>query len=244
MAARSSFGALSKKFRLIKDVSDGMFADLLVRIVKKFVNSSDSAELYVTDYTENRDLFYRPHPSEDPKRELLGRDGDAYAYITSTSREWEGPYGYFALNVKLWQPHAAAADREFQEGDIAFLTNVKIKYSPSSKLEGSIHSDWKYPDKVCIIKPDGRAMSAISDLNQRQQEYENQIAKKERKAQSIDRKQAKAKKNPATITKDAEISRSESPSSVQSTPQEEPSAVTRVNPHGRPQVFFSKVTAS
>ena len=163
----STFGI---KYRAIRDLEHLKFADICAQVVKSFPTPYGYSELYVTDYTENQELFYRAPPENDMER---GRDGDTYDYAATSNREWPGPYGFLVLRIDLKDPHAYYANREVKEGDIVLLKNVRIKFSTINKLEGSMWPDSKTPDKILISKINGtfRDVPEVHELEERKAKY-------------------------------------------------------------------------
>ncbi|TKA63346.1 hypothetical protein B0A55_10953, partial [Friedmanniomyces simplex] len=81
-ARHSTFG---KKFQLVCETRHLKFADLCVQVVKKYSSQFGTCDLYVTDYTENRDTWYYAPPEEQDGKE---RDGDDYGYSKQPKRAW------------------------------------------------------------------------------------------------------------------------------------------------------------
>jgi len=88
----------------------------------------DIVELYISDYTENANLH----------EHVVGESG------------WAGPVGRRTLRVDLFPPHGPFTQLNVGVGTFVYLTNVRVKFSPTGELEGSIFKDNKYPDKVCV----------------------------------------------------------------------------------------------
>ncbi|KAJ4290504.1 hypothetical protein N0V90_010721 [Kalmusia sp. IMI 367209] len=125
-----------RKQTLISDMTFSVFYDLVGEVVKTFWATNDTIDLYVTDYTTNKDLFLY----EDPKEQ------DNFGW---NKKPWDGPFGQMTMAIRLYEPHAGAA-RNIKEGDFVFLQNVRTKLSQVNKLEGAIHQDPKYPEKICV----------------------------------------------------------------------------------------------
>ena len=164
--ARSS--TIGSKFRLIEEVRHFDFADLCAQVVKKYPTHFGTCELYVTDYTENKDVYlYRP-PEDVTERE---RDGDTYGYTGPPKKDWPGPWGQLVLKINVKDPHAHYANREVNEGDFVLLRNVKMKImAEGSKLEGDMWPDHLNPEKVQIVKmrrPDPPEVKAVLDRKER-----------------------------------------------------------------------------
>ena len=117
---QSSFG---HKFKLVKDLRHYDFANICGQVVKKF-EGGRGVELYITDYTENKEFFFYAPPEMDADKD---RDGDDYGYTTGTKKEWPGPYGFLVLKVNTRDPHSTYARDFVKEGDIILLKNVKMK---------------------------------------------------------------------------------------------------------------------
>jgi protection-of-telomeres protein 1 len=161
-------GAYSAKFKLVKDLQHRVFSDVCVEVVKKFTTLNGNCELYVTDYTANKEMFYYAAPGE--KNDLV-RDGDQFGYNGPPKREWPGPYGFLVLKVNLSEPHASFANNEVIEGEMIALENVKIKLMPNnSRLEGDMWPDQNNPSKVQIRKLH-RSRKEVVDLLLRKDEY-------------------------------------------------------------------------
>lgn len=143
------------KFSLIKDLSIGSYHDLVGQVLKIYPDNG-RVELYITDYTSNSLLFYYERNIDDA--DLSGREGDEFNYASrnSVKRKWAGPFGKMTLTVTLWPPHSYFGQHDVKENDFVHLRNVHIKFSKDSKMEGVLHSDRRYPDRidVTILKHD------------------------------------------------------------------------------------------
>lgn len=146
--------------RLLKDISVGEYCDLAVEVVKKWDEMS-TVDLHVTDYTTNTGLFLY----EDP-------DVDEVSGFSTT--KWQGPYGQVTLHVRLWEPHASWA-RNLHPGDMVYLRNVHIKMTSLTHLEGALHEDQKYPEKLQISKLTDRGL--ITEHERRKKAYYQQREK-------------------------------------------------------------------
>ncbi|KAK5119075.1 hypothetical protein LTR62_000286 [Meristemomyces frigidus] len=162
----SGFG---RKYCLIKDTRHLTFSDLCVQVVKKFPAAFDRCELYVTDYTENQDMFYYRAPEEETAEV---QDGDTFGYNNARRKAWPGPYGWFVLKVNVLEPHANFANDRVNEGDLVLLRNVKIKaMAEGSKLEGDMWKDDLAPDKVKIHILRRHDIPEIKELMARKEKY-------------------------------------------------------------------------
>ena len=128
------------KFALVKDLEISRFYDLVGQVCKKFRSGySECVELYITDYTGNELLWLNHDESIEPG-------------YSSGNQKWPGPFGKLAMTVSLFPPHSEFAMENLEVDDYVFLRNVHIKYSRDSKMEGVLHTDNKYLDKVDITK--------------------------------------------------------------------------------------------
>ena len=137
------------KYSLIKDLNIETYYDLVGQVVKVYP-SNGWVELYISDYTENRLLFNHEWGQDDI--DGSGREGDDYNYVPrkSTDKKWPGPPGYRTLTVTLFPPHSYFGQQNLKENDFVHLRNVHIKWSKDSKMEGVLHSDRRFPDRIDI----------------------------------------------------------------------------------------------
>ncbi|KAL2373083.1 telomere-binding alpha subunit central domain-containing protein [Blastomyces gilchristii SLH14081] len=155
------------KFSLIKDASCGIFVDLVVQVVKTYPEDYQRFLLYVTDYTQNKQLFNYSSEESGP------RDGDEYGYTSRPRRDWPGPYGQMTLQVTLWEPHSYYARQNIKENDFVVLQNVNIKIGRmSGVMEGSLHTDRHFPEKIQVIPiNDNDSDEDLKKLVKRKLEY-------------------------------------------------------------------------
>lgn len=202
-----------QKFKTIKDLAHNMYSDLCVQVVKKFPtpNGQFGCELYVTDYTENDQMFYYRAPEEPTD---TWRDGDSFGYNQPSRKEWPGPYGFLVLKIELAHPHASFAINRVAEGDTIFLQNVRSKLSGgNSRLEANIWMDSINPEKVQIQKISPQQQSSRREvlallerkaqywaarernaLQQKQAESATKLSKGEKKKKKkLEKKEAEAK---------------------------------------------------
>lgn len=163
---------------LIQDLEFGKYYDILGEVVKFFSPDSMTMDLYITDYTTNKALFLY----EDPE--------DSDSLIFATQRKWPGPFGQMTLQVRLWEPHNSFARENIREGDIVLLRNIHTKLSNANKLEGALHQDQRFPDKILITKV--KYQDQMEELNRRKEAYENQ-----RESDNIARMNANQAKKPS-----------------------------------------------
>ncbi|MCJ1396848.1 hypothetical protein MMC11_000038 [Xylographa trunciseda] len=159
------------KFSLIKDVVVSTYYDIVGQVVKLYPDDIKT-ELYITDYTSNG-LLYNYEWGRDTDNNIA-RDGDDYCYAPRAGKKnWHGPFGKLTLSVTLWNPHSHWAQANVKEGDFVFLRNVHIKWSKDSKIEGVLHSDRKWPEKVDISVLDGKesADDRVKDVLRRKRDY-------------------------------------------------------------------------
>ena len=131
-----------EKFSLLQDIKADTYYDLVGQVVKLFPGNG-IVELYITDYTSNGLLYdYEWHENEEES---------GYSYKQSTyDRKWPGPWGRQTLTVTLWPPHNYFAQNSVEEQEIVHLRNVHVRWSKGGKLEGVLHTDKMYPDRLGI----------------------------------------------------------------------------------------------
>ncbi|KAI7320980.1 hypothetical protein KC315_g9260 [Hortaea werneckii] len=174
--ARSSICSFGPKFQLVEELEHMRFANICGEVVKKFSNPFGQCELYLTDYTQNKNLFYYAPPEEE--QQDGSRDGDIFAYNQPIRKAWPGPYGWQVLKVNLCEPHSRFADQRVKEGDLVLLQNVKIKlgtYSANPHLEGDMWPDSFSPDRVLIqiIRNHQLDLPEVKALEERKKKYEH-----------------------------------------------------------------------
>ena len=160
---------LGPKFQLIEELQHRRFADICAQVVKKFSNNFGSCELYVTDYTQNDQMFLYTAPEEETEHE---RDGDTFGHIGPPKREWPGPYGWLVLKINVKDPHSYYVNKEVNEGDFVLLKNVKMKImNEHAKLEGDMWPDTINPEKVQILKLGSHDVPEIKAILSRKERY-------------------------------------------------------------------------
>jgi hypothetical protein len=173
------------KRALIQDVVIGNYHNLVAEVVKSYSPGYGSLDLYVTDYTVNKDLYLYDDPA------FAREDG------FGNSSQWKGPPGQITMQVRLWDPHASYAQEHIREGDIISLTDVHIKISQANKLEGALHQDQRYYEKVKVRKV--TYAQQLEELQKRKNDYLHNYELKHGK-QYFDQKNANvAKKSSAKI---------------------------------------------
>jgi protection-of-telomeres protein 1 len=148
-----------RQFALVKDMKSGHFYDMVGKVVKTF-NDHLCVTVYVTDYTENKDLYkYDPQTID-----------------FSSERAWKGPWGRYTLQVTLWDAHAVAARYKVAEGQYLFLRNMRIKLNKDQLYEGVLNGDKKFPDRVDFAVIGNMGDSGVKAIEQREKEYNRRIA--------------------------------------------------------------------
>ena len=197
-AANIGSGTGSKprdKFSLLKDVGAGTFYDLVGHVVKAYP-TGDRLDLHITDYTSNA-LFYDHVSNVEADHAGVSRDGDEYAYINPPKpRQWNGPSGQRTMIVTMFPPHSSYAMRKVEEGDYVWLRNVHVKVGKDgiARLEGIMHEDRKFPDKVEVSVVSSKDDDRVKDILRRKRDYENQLTKDDKSKESKDDKKGNAEK--------------------------------------------------
>lgn len=138
------------KFSNIKDVQIDNFYDLVGQVVKIYP-SNGKVELYITDYTANSRLYN--YVWNCPAAQDVGsREGDEFGYApgNSAKQEWQGPFGRLTLAVTLWPKHSEFAESNVKKNQFVSLRNVRIKEHKNQNIEGVMHSDQTFRDKVNV----------------------------------------------------------------------------------------------
>ncbi|KAK5698942.1 hypothetical protein LTR97_006591 [Elasticomyces elasticus] len=165
-ARLSTFGS---KFQLVRETRHMKFADLCVQVVRKFSSQFGNCELYVTDYTENREIWYYAPPEEE---DTSARDGDDYGYSKQPKKAWPGPYGWMTLKVNVKDPHSLFANSKVDEGDFLLLRNVKMKImAEGAKLEGDMWRDDVNHAQINIKKLMSNDVPELQELLARKEKY-------------------------------------------------------------------------
>ena len=139
VAACSSFSTSKKqkKFALISEVRENLFCDLTAEVLKKYITSQGYVELYVTDYSSNKDLSSHQIQSKALRK-----------LFTSS---WTPEQQKRTLKVEVHPPHSFWTMQSVAETDVVDLFNVRIKTSRSgSELEGNLWADKLHPDQMNI----------------------------------------------------------------------------------------------
>jgi len=157
-----AFPRSKRKLVSLSEMSCDSFYDLVGEVVKTFWATPDTIDLYITDYTTNPQLFLYQDPDDETVDEFD---------FSSRNSQWPGPYGQMTMAIRLYEPHASAA-RQFQEGDVLFLQNIRVKLSNANKLEGAIHQDHKYTGRVQVHKC--TQSSQLDNFRERKEAYERE----------------------------------------------------------------------
>lgn len=208
---RQSDSSFGRKFRQVKDLRHREFADIIGEVVKKFPEQYGCA-LYVTDYTENKDMFFYAPPEMPMEDE---REGDEFGYTAQQRKGFPGPYGHLVLKVNTRDVHSGWAITNVNEGDTVLLKNVKMKImEDGAKLEGDMWRDQDNPDKVNIQKSkhinQSAEVQALSERKERYWESRKNKAPPNGQGQAEGQKLSKKEKKRQKKARKAEASASES----------------------------------
>lgn len=174
-----------RTFSLIKDMEFDCFYDIVGLVVKTFPGLGNFT-VYITDFTMNPKLYaYEWHKG--------GADYDGRG-----GRKWPGPWGQYTLQITLWDAHAAAAKLAVSDGAYLKLQNVRAKRNGDGRLEGALHGDRKFIERVDLQVLRNMDDPRIQELLQRNKEYARRFENdKMRFEQEI-------KVNPVEMKKDEE----------------------------------------
>lgn len=150
-----------RKFSLIRDLQFDRFYDIVGLVVKTFPGV-ENYTVYITDFSKNPMLYaYEWHKT----------GGDNYDYTGRGGREWPGPWGQYTLQITLWDAHAVAARQILSEGVYLKLLNVRAKRNGDGRLEGALHGDRRFTERVDLQIIKNMDDPRIRELLQRNKEY-------------------------------------------------------------------------
>ncbi|KAL7769438.1 hypothetical protein ACKLNR_000822 [Fusarium oxysporum f. sp. zingiberi] len=170
------------KFKLLQDVQEGCFCDIVAQVVRPPHDGGDKMTLWVSDYTENP-FFHNFSIGFDESS--IGRDGDPFGYtdkftMAAKPSGWPGPFGKRCIQITCWEPHVTAI-RDQDIGTLAWvlIKNLQIKLGHSgANLEGFLREDREsHGPKIGIRMVDSNPDSENFDPRakealQRKREYE------------------------------------------------------------------------
>ncbi|PNS17600.1 hypothetical protein CAC42_2995 [Sphaceloma murrayae] len=157
------------KFSLIENVQPNKFYDMLVEVVKiSPVKYQDFIDIYVTDYTINKQMFDYATPDEQAAE---CHDGDEYGYLSGPPRDWPGPWGQRTLRLEIKHPHLPYVQQHVREHHFVHLSNVRTKISRQAKLEGNLWADSKWPGKILVDRVNPIESDRGKDLLARRDNY-------------------------------------------------------------------------
>ncbi|KAH6892144.1 hypothetical protein B0T10DRAFT_286303 [Thelonectria olida] len=136
---------VKNKFRLLKDVVDGQFCDIVALVVRAPYDVGDKITLWVSDLTENPAFF---HYAFGGASLAEGRDGDPHGYTSGFSKpisnsDWTGPFGKKSMQITCYEPHATAIrETQISAGSWVTVRNLQIKFGHNAaNLEGYLRED-------------------------------------------------------------------------------------------------------
>ncbi|KAF5974522.1 protection of telomeres 1 [Fusarium coicis] len=133
------------KFKLLQDVQEGCFCDIVAQVVRPPHDGGDKMTLWVSDYTENP-FFHNFSIGFDESS--IGRDGDPFGYtdkytVAANPSGWPGPFGKRCIQITCWEPHVTALrDRDMGTLPWVLIKNLQIRLGHSgANLEGFLRED-------------------------------------------------------------------------------------------------------
>ncbi|KAJ5945558.1 hypothetical protein N7454_002397 [Penicillium verhagenii] len=166
----SSFQVKVKKqflpVTLIKDLVVDQFTQIMGQVVKDNHYDSDKSSIWITDYTSNDYLVDHQRNGDN-----TGADGDSFGYLIRSDDNWPGPWGKLTIQVTLWEPHAGWCRNNVKLGDLVLLSYVRPKNSTNGSLEGAVHQDKKFPNKLHIRTISSDYDQHAKELMKRRKEY-------------------------------------------------------------------------
>ncbi|KAF8420548.1 hypothetical protein BGX38DRAFT_1240918 [Terfezia claveryi] len=107
------------------------------------------------EFAHIKDLQY------DHFYDLMGRDCSSSGLAV----------GQYTLQITLWEVHADAARKIVRDGCLLNLKNVRAKRNADGKMEGALHGDRKFPDRVDISVVKDLKDPLVALLSRRKVEY-------------------------------------------------------------------------
>jgi protection-of-telomeres protein 1 len=163
----------TSKFRLLKDVQDGHWYNILGQIIQIPATqgnmSGNPLTVYLSDYTPNTRFYNHAEPE--------GEEEDDYGYggrkPPPKTSAWPGPYGKMSIQLSVWD-HQADFLRG-KEGEWVLMRNVQIKMW-DGVLEGVLRNDHSKSEGTLLVDlmqmsedPDPRFKEAV----RRKRDYES-----------------------------------------------------------------------
>lgn len=143
---------------MIKDMDFDCFYDIVGLVVKTFPGVGNYT-VYITDFTMNPKLYAYE----------WNKGGGDYDY--RGGRKWPGPWGQYTLQITLWDIHAVAAKQSVFDGAYLKLHNVRAKRNGDGRLEGALHGDRRFTDRVDLQVLKNMDDPRIQELLRRNKEY-------------------------------------------------------------------------
>lgn len=227
---------LRPKFRLLKDIQDNGYYNLLGEVVRIWTSNCYTT-IYWTDYTSNK-LVQSIASGDEPTD--IQRDGDPYGYTEGMSikrKAWPGPTGNTCLQIFLWPPHSVWANNNITEKDLVFIKNVRIGTRNNVEfLRADLNEDQRYPDQIDIRKLKSSDPQCKEFLDRREKYWQQeqkpseQLSKKEKKKRRKEKEKAKKAAKLAQQL-DPFVAEDDENANI-GLPHKKPSAL-KVNPHGK-----------
>ncbi|RFU72361.1 telomere-binding alpha subunit central domain-containing [Trichoderma arundinaceum] len=176
---------VTEKFKQLKDVRDGIFADVVVQLVKQPYDTGDKITLWVSDFTENDSFFHFVYTGLGA---FAGQSADPEGHLATLpfgadpgTGEWKGPFGKRSMQVTCFDPHTTVIrERGLSTGSWVMLRNLQIKYGRNAaNLEGFLREDrWASSLKINIVQMDVTDTESpdphLKEAVRRKREYERE----------------------------------------------------------------------
>lgn len=88
--------------------------------------------------------------------------------------KWSGPYRKMTIQCSLWDSTAMFARNKLYDGEIVHVSNLLTRLNRDGILEGVVHGDKQYPDKVFITIP-SKNNSYVKELIARKSLYNKKM---------------------------------------------------------------------
>lgn len=132
------------KFSLLRDIKQDCFYNFIGEVIKVYDGSFGVLDLYISDYTANKELYPYEWREEADGMQAIGREGDEYGYISKPKKkdDWPGPFGKMTIMLALWDQNATFVREKVKIGEWLLVKNVRVKYGKDGgRLEGFLRSE-------------------------------------------------------------------------------------------------------
>lgn len=173
---------VKQKFNTLANVTEGLFCDLIVNIVREPYDNGQAVTLWVSDYTENPQFYNFPcNQIDSAAAGQLQNYPQAVDDITPQEDQWRGPFGQRCFQITCWEPHATVIrNQSLGLNNWVELKNVQIKTGRNgANLEGFLREDlnaWNTEVKIrqLVLVANTELNVHLKEAVRRKRDYETQ----------------------------------------------------------------------